>query len=196
MSRLKPRPTRLLRARYERRWRRLKSSVGWRRGSGRSVLHPYGILLRRIRLGEESGSKLPHSTESRRGSVWSAAACRRFRGRSRGKGESDVSAIESRPACGQALPFRGKTLGEFLRNSRKGGARPVHSGWSCCGGHKRGMRSGTQETRMLPCPYGVLLRQDASEMIRTENQKRRRYERWGGRRSRGFIGNPRYDCGF
>jgi hypothetical protein len=41
------------------------------------------------------------------------------------------------------------------------------------------MRSGTQETRRLPCPYGVLLRQDASEMIRTEHQKRRRYERWG-----------------
>jgi len=31
------------------------------------------------RLGEESGSKLPHSTESWRGCVWNAADRRRFR---------------------------------------------------------------------------------------------------------------------
>jgi hypothetical protein len=43
---------------------------------------PLRDIATAIRLGEESGSKLPHSTESRRGCVWSAAACRRFRGRS------------------------------------------------------------------------------------------------------------------
>src|SRR5271156_1321122 len=41
---------------------------------------PLRDLASARRLGEESGSKLPHSTESRRGFIWSAAACRRFRG--------------------------------------------------------------------------------------------------------------------
>jgi hypothetical protein len=42
----------------------------------RMLARPYGIVLRQAWL--PTGG-LPHSTESRRSSIWSAAACRRFR---------------------------------------------------------------------------------------------------------------------
>jgi hypothetical protein len=53
------------------------------------MLRPYGSCCGKTFVGEESGSKLPHPTESRRGSIWSAAACRRFRGHMTGKSEAD-----------------------------------------------------------------------------------------------------------
>jgi hypothetical protein len=62
---------------------------------------------------------------------------------------------------GPGATLREKTLGEFVRNSRKGGARHFVEGGP---GH-----SGRGEQR----PYGIFLRQCACEIIRRENQKSR-----------------------
>jgi hypothetical protein len=80
--------------------------------------------------------RLPHSTELRRGSVWSAAACRRFRGRIRGRSESDMpeagrrryerryktvvarraSGIVARRACGIGGNLPGLRLDQIAAN--------------------------------------------------------------------------------
>ena len=53
-------------------------------------------LVTATRFVKENGSKLPHSTESRQGSIWSAAACRRFRGASKPKPHAKATRVQWR----------------------------------------------------------------------------------------------------
>ena len=72
-----------------------------------------------MRSGEESGSKLPHSTELRRGFIWSAAACRRFRGRSRGEIESNMPGVRAGSLRGaRAGSAPGMRAGSYARWNR------------------------------------------------------------------------------
>jgi hypothetical protein len=132
--------------------------------AGTACCAPTGYCYGNARPGVESGSKLPHSRETWRGLVWRSAAEK-----------------SKEPA------LREKTLGEFVRNSRKGGARYIVEAGR---GH-----SGRSKQR----PYGIFLRQytfgrrkreQAPALQRNvealslgiggrENQKSRRYERRG-----------------
>jgi hypothetical protein len=117
MSPLKGRPTKniqmlLSRRRFVGRFRQgLPRIFG-----GAASSAPTGYCYGKARLGVESGSELPHSTESRRGSVWSATACRRFRGDIRDKGESDMPvglarqllSLDGRPS--EKLPHKSSGL--------------------------------------------------------------------------------------
>ena len=62
--------------------------------AGAACCAPTGYCCGKARPGVESGSNLPHYAETWPPLIWSAAACRRFRGRIRGNDESDVSGAE------------------------------------------------------------------------------------------------------
>jgi hypothetical protein len=154
--------------------------------AGAASSAPTGCCYGKTRPGVESGSKLPHSTESRRGSVWSAAASRRFRGRIWREQTKARRKIRRKENLSKAFlmsrlkPRPTRLLRARHYEKRRSGARSVRAVFC-----RRGRRISGHS---MLCPYGFIGAMDMKDRAegtsgrRAVNSKAKR----AGRDARGL----------